>query len=164
MTSTTLAFLPHVHWHMGKLDVGVLFPEWEPIPPPPSQNAIGFVGTLLGQPAFAVCYFRKRLFSEKLARLNLTWWEERPPDRLVQATFEEVKSSLEAMLGPPQVMDMAGPTPPEFCQSSMMYWVGPSTITVLSCGLLQDGVPPTNPPLGLAVSDPRHDPMAQIFI
>jgi len=163
--SMDLRFVRRIVWGVGKSEMASIFPGWENLPPHPTQNAIGFFGQLLGEPAAVVCYFRKAWLSDKLTRVNVTWWLERPPDVTIVATYEAAKQALTLEMGrDPEVMDVSGPAPDEFRQSEMIYWRDPSRVITLSCGLVQDGVPPSNPALGLGIMDSKHDPMARMFV
>ena len=160
MPEDQLVILDLLTWGADKSAARQWFRGWMPLPPHPTQNAIGFQGELMGVPAAAVCYFRKALFRDKLAQVNIVWWGERPADDIVEAMFGRVRDELERRLGrAPESMDMSPSDPQEFRQSAMLYWPGNDRSHVLSCALLRDGVSPTKPPLGLMVSDPAHDPL-----
>jgi len=165
LTTKHLGFLSSIVWGSSKGEMTSLFPGWEFLPPHPTQNAIGFHGFLFDEPVAAVCYFRKAWLSDKLSRINITWWMDRPPDPVIERTYKTVLQALELDLGrPPEIMDVSAPAPAEFRQSALVYWSDSERVITLSCGLVRDGVPSENPALGLGILDPRHDPTARVFV
>ena len=164
MSVTSLDFLFRIPWGSNKKSVANGFSEWTSLPPHPTQNAVGFEGEVFGEPAAVVCYFESALFREKLRRINVMWWLERPPDVQVESMFRLVRADLERIHGSAPVEDPDTlDAPPEFRQSAMLFWASPSSVTILSLSLLRDGVSPDAPPLSMTVADRANDPDAQSF-
>ncbi len=77
---TPVEFLRLINWGSSKLSVRSVFSKCGQLPAHPSLNAIGFVSQYHGTPITIVCYFRRAFFSDKLCRVNVGFFEERPND------------------------------------------------------------------------------------
>ena len=162
MADSLLQFLKNSRWGAKKAEVQRWLREWAPMPPHPTQNAIGFIGSLYEVPVGVVCYFRGGLLGSKLAKTNINFWDERPDDEVIETLYERLRGDLEEDLGPVSGSFDQGPSNPiEFRHSEMVYWLLPDSVLVLSCALLRHGVSLTASPIGIAYSDRRFDPIAQ---
>lgn len=165
MSGPPLAFLRSIRWGAKKREVKSWFPSWVQLPPHPTQNAFGFAESLYGVPAAIICYFRGGLLASKLVRVNVTFWEDRPSDDIVEQIYERVRADLLAEYGPTSgSFDQDASIPVEFRQSEMVYWLLPDSVLVLSCALLRDGVSASASSLSVAYSDRRFDPIVKDLV
>ncbi len=89
---------------------------------------------------------------------------ERPADEVISYHFRTIRAALEERHGPAKVIPLRRAGPDRSEQTAMVYWVNPRQVTMLSMGLLSDGLPESVPALGVSVADPNRDrPSAQLL-
>ena len=84
-----------IRWGIRKDEVQDIFRGKQSMGPHPTQNAIGFFDSSYGVTSEIVCYFNRGLFGrDKLARVVVTFFEERPEDEIIEKTYTQIKSDL----------------------------------------------------------------------
>lgn len=160
----TMEILKQISWGASKDAVRRLFASDAEIPPHPTQNAIGFLIEVYGTPTVVVCYFRKSLLRDKLARVNITPFAEgRPSDSEAEALYHQIQRDLLEQFGEPMEVADTLDAPPEFRQSKLFVWKAPGSVLMLSLALLRDGIAESTPALAVGFGDAAHDPASRPF-
>lgn len=157
--------LKRVRLGSSERDIQAAFTDWTPMPPHPTQHAIGFLGQYEGRPVAVICYFVSRLFSAKLGRAVLNLFPERPADADAETLHRRLKQELTSAYGRP-ISDQESEVqqaPPEFRMSAMTVWMSGDAVITLALALKRHGVSPTVPTLALGIADRRLDPTAKMM-
>lgn len=156
-------FIKEIRWGIGKDEVQDIFRDKQPMGPHPTQNAIGFFDSSYGVASGIVCYFNRGLFGrDKLARVVVTFFEERPEDEIIEKTYTQIKSDLIAQYGrPTREVEDSKDDPPEFRLSELLVWVVGDSILTLSLGLKRDGVSEDNAGISIGYGDAKRDPISR---
>jgi hypothetical protein len=155
-------FLKKIKWGIGKEETQAIFRDKKPMPPHPTQNAIGFFGSIYGVPGAVVCYFRKGLLGrEKLARVNVALLFETPEDDIIEKKYIQVKTDLLTQYGSPAHQGSMKDAPPEFRQSELLVWVVGDSILILDLRLNRDGVSQDKCGISVIYGDAKNDPISR---
>jgi hypothetical protein len=152
-------FLKEIRWGLGKDEVQGLFRGKQSMGPHPTQNAIGFFDSSYGVATSIVFYFNRGLFGrDKLARVVVNFFEERPEDEIIEKTYTQIKSDLITQYGrPTREFEDAKESLPEFRQSEIIVWVVGDSILTLSLGLKRDSVPEDLSGIFIGYGDAKKD-------
>ncbi len=146
-------------------DIQAAFTDWTPLPPHPTQRAIGFLGQYEGRSVAVICYFISRLFSTKLGRAVVNLFPERPSDADAETIHRRLKRELASTYGRP-MSDQESEVqqaPPEFRMSAMTAWMSGDAVITLALALKRHNVGPSVPTLAVGVADRRLDATAKIL-
>jgi hypothetical protein len=158
--------LVQCQWGISRKAFQEVMGDLDELPPHPTENALGFSGKIQGVPADIVGYFETTMFGRgKLRKVTINFFDARPSDAEIAATFEACMAVLTEVFGnsdgdrPGDPMD-----PPKMRQSRMVHWVTNHSVVLASMALLADGVAPTAPGLGIFYADKHNDPTAQLVV
>ena len=156
-------FLKEIKWGIGKEEIRVIFRDKQSMGPHPTQNAIGFFDSSYGVATSIVFYFNRGLFGrDKLARVVVNFFEERPEDEIIEKTYTQIKSDLITQYGrPTREFEDAKESLPEFRQSEIIVWVVGDSILTLSLGLKRDSVPEDLSGIFIGYGDGKKDPISK---
>ena len=157
-----VTLIRHIKWGIGKDEVRQMFSGKQPLAVEPAYDEIGFFSPSYGLPAcFFFCFRRGTFGSDKLARAEIHYFPERPPDADVERAYIPIRKDLVAEYGQPRELPCAKNAPAEFRHSQLLVWILPDSVLTLSCGLLRDEVPADNSPIGVGYGDRKRDPFSQ---
>ena len=156
-------FFKKIRWGVGKNEVHAILRDKEFVGEHPEQNAIGFYDSIHGADAGIVCYFNRGIFGkDKLARVNITFFRERPEDEIIEKTYARIKSDLMEEYGrPTHEVDYSKGVPNDIRLSEMLVWARGNSIIGLSLGLKRDGVLDDAPCIGVGFGDRKKDPLSK---
>jgi len=153
--------IQHIKWGMGKDAICKMFSGKQPLLAEPGYNQIGFLSPSYGLPASFFFYFVTGMFgTDKLARITISYFLERPPDDDIERAYHPIRKDLVAHYGQPREISNTS-APPEFRLSQGLVWTLSDSILTLSCGLLRDGVLADSSPIAVGFGDRKRDPISQ---
>jgi len=156
-------FLRNIRWGIGKNEVHAIFRDIEFVGEHPEQNAIGFYDSIHGADAGIVSYFNRGVFGkDKLARVTVTFFKERPEDEIIEKTYAQIKSDLMDEYGrPTDEVDYSKGVPDDLRLSEMLVWAFGDSILTLSLGLNRDGVLDDAPCISVGFGNRKTDPVSK---
>ncbi len=158
-------FMKKIRWGIGKDEVHLILRDKQFVGEHPGKNAVGYYDSIYGVDTGIVCYFNRGLFgSDKLARVNIIFFRERPEDETIEKTYTQIKSELIGQYGnPTHKVDYNKEIPHDIRLSEQLVWVVSDSILTLSLGLKRNGVLEDGPCIDIGYGDIKNDPISKLW-